>query len=58
MEIPYLIIGVKQNYARKEVCPIDKVHFDFQIMDLQLKDIHSPPENGCYIYGLFLEGKI
>lgn len=49
--------GVRQNYARQLKIPIDKISFDFTIIDDKaMKDIYTQPDIGCYIHGLFLEG--
>jgi dynein heavy chain, axonemal len=45
-----------QNFARKMKYPIDTVSFSFQMMEETLDQIDSRPEDGCYVYGLFLEG--
>ncbi|KAI4500001.1 hypothetical protein M0802_004871 [Mischocyttarus mexicanus] len=42
-----------QNYARKYVISIDTIDFSFQV--LASKPAHKP-EDGCIVYGLFLEG--
>ena len=43
-----LLIGSKQNYARKKMIPIDQIEFDFQVLkDHQLKD---PPEDGMNVH--------
>jgi dynein heavy chain len=48
---------VKQNYARKYVIAIDQIDFDFEVMsDPSKYDLQKGPEDGAYIYGLFLEG--
>jgi len=49
------LTGIKQNFARKHVHPIDKVNFTFKVLKYEDK-IDQEPENGCYIKGLFLEG--
>ena len=49
--------GTKQNYARKHVIPIDKLSFEFHVLDhMTLEDITTKPNDGCYVYGLWLEG--
>ena len=51
------ITGTLQNYARRHVIPIDKLSFQFSVMDhLTLEDIKEKPADGCLIYGLWLEG--
>ncbi len=45
-----------QNYARKHKLPIDTVGFDFVMMGTDAAAYASPPEDGCYVHGLFLEG--
>ncbi|KRX00189.1 P-loop containing nucleoside triphosphate hydrolase [Pseudocohnilembus persalinus] len=47
--------GVRQNHARKHTIPIDQINFDFNMRDDQ-DDFDTPPENGCYITGLYIEG--
>ena len=51
--------GILQNYARKLQLPIDTLSFDFLVRDEfddLAKDIAAKPQDGAYIYGLFLEG--
>jgi len=47
------LTGVMQNYARKTNIEIDKLFWEFTVMD---KDDYPAPEDGCFIKGLFLEG--
>jgi dynein heavy chain len=46
-----------QNYARKHIIAIDELKFDFKIIDeYSLNEITEKPDDGCYIYGMFMEG--
>lgn len=46
-----------QNYARKHVIAIDKLSFIFKVIDEKsYTDITEKPEDGCYVYGIYLEG--
>lgn len=51
----FLTAGL-QNYARKEKLPIDMVGYDFQMLGMKKEDYSNPPEDGMFVYGLFLEG--
>uniref|UniRef100_A0A669QRL3 Dynein axonemal heavy chain 1 n=1 Tax=Phasianus colchicus TaxID=9054 RepID=A0A669QRL3_PHACC len=46
------LTGTLQNFARKSVISIDNISFSFKVRD----ELSRPPSEGCYIYGLFLEG--
>ena len=51
------LTGTLQNYARKHGCEIDLLTFEFKIMDDTTWDkVTEKPEDGCYVYGMFLEG--
>jgi dynein heavy chain len=46
-----------QNYARKHIIAIDELQFDFKIIDeYSLNEITEKPDDGCYVYGMFMEG--
>ncbi|GLG96116.1 uncharacterized protein GBIM_02936 [Gryllus bimaculatus] len=47
------LTGNLQNYARKYVISIDTLAFGFRVHD---GTPYKKPEDGCYVYGLFLEG--
>lgn len=52
------LTGVRQNFARKYTIAIDLLVYNFTVTDTETDDcasIAAPPEDGCYIYGLFLE---
>jgi len=51
--------GAMQNYARKYCEEIDKLSFSQKLLDSIIdarEEIANPPEDGVYIYGIFLEG--
>ena len=51
------ITGCLQNYARKYNIAIDRLSFEIKIIDdIKPQDIAEPPEDGAYVYGMFLEG--
>ncbi|KAJ3201941.1 Dynein heavy chain 7, axonemal [Entophlyctis luteolus] len=51
------ITAALQNYARKLSIPIDELGVEFEVMNnLAPGSINVAPENGVYVYGLFLEG--
>jgi dynein heavy chain len=52
------LTGTLQNFARKYKIPIDRITFEALIRDevASPQDVTERPENGCYVYGLFLEG--
>merc|ERR1712110_1172220 len=55
------ITGTKQNYARKHEVAIDELSFNFYIKDEyknqeEVLAITEKPEDGAYVYGMYLEG--
>ena len=51
------LTGTLQNYSRKNKIAIDRLNFSYNIQDDRtFKDIKEKPEDGCYIYGMYLEG--
>ena len=51
------LTGTLQNYARKHIIAIDELSFQFKIYDdISPQDVKEKPEDGCYVYGMYLEG--
>jgi dynein heavy chain len=50
------LTGALQNYARRNTCAIDTLSYEFEVLNRSPDQIKVKPENGCYIYGLYLEG--
>jgi len=50
------LTGTLQNFARKYAVAIDSVSFGFTVMKQRGDEISERPNDGCYIYGCFLEG--
>lgn len=51
----FLTAGL-QNYARKHKIPIDMVGYDFEMLGMDPKQYTTPPSEGVYVHGLYLEG--
>ena len=45
-----------QTFARKHMEAIDGLSFEFEVLKEKVEDITVGPEDGVYLYGLFLEG--
>eukprot|EP00667_Euglena_gracilis_P000011 EG_transcript_11 len=50
------LTGTLQNFARKKQISIDTISFNFKYVQTPWKQITAPPEDGVYIYGMFLDG--
>lgn len=48
--------GTIQNHARKYKIPIDSLTFEFIMLPHDVHELTARPEDGCYTYGLFIEG--
>jgi len=51
----FLTAGL-QNYARKHKIPIDMVGYDFEMLGTDHEEYTQGPDEGVYVYGMFLEG--
>lgn len=49
------VSGVSQNFARKYRIPIDHLGFEYEVTSEE-REMQEKPEDGAYIYGLFVEG--
>jgi len=50
------LTGTLQNFARSHTVAVDSLSFGFSVLDVPVKEIKTGPQDGVYIYGLFLEG--
>lgn len=50
------LTGSLQNFARRYQKPVDGISFSFKVQKTARENIKEKPEDGCYIYGLFLQG--
>ncbi|KXJ23651.1 Dynein heavy chain 3, axonemal [Exaiptasia diaphana] len=50
-----MMVGARQNFARKYTIPIDHVGFEFRVTREE-REMDHKPEDGVYVYGLFIEG--
>ena len=51
------LTSILQTYARKNQIPIDMLNFCYKFFNfIDHENVSNPPENGAYIYGLYIEG--
>ena len=50
------LTGTLQNHARRYTIPIDDVAFDYEMMARPWETYRKGPKDGCYVYGLYLDG--
>eukprot|EP00892_Ulva_mutabilis_P004868 jgi/Ulvmu1/2753/UM014_0211.1 len=48
------LTGVKQNFARKYIIPIDSIDFDFDFKDGK-DDCKEAPNDGAFVHGMYFE---
>uniref|UniRef100_A0A7S1SRN5 Dynein heavy chain n=1 Tax=Tetraselmis chuii TaxID=63592 RepID=A0A7S1SRN5_9CHLO len=53
---PSFTTAALQNYARHHKQPIDAVGYDFEMMGTDEKEYTEGPQEGVYVYGMFLDG--
>jgi dynein heavy chain len=51
------LTAVLQTTARRNAIPIDTLSFEFNVVNLDEREIHQPPREGVYVRGMFLEGR-
>jgi dynein heavy chain len=51
------VTGTLQNYARKYGVAVDRLSFQFSVMEgVNPTEVVERPADGCYVYGMWLEG--
>lgn len=51
------LTGTRQNFARRNTIPIDKVVWGFDVLNQeQDSKIQSGPKDGAYVHGMYLDG--
>jgi len=48
--------GALQTFAWKHNKAIDLISFSFKVLPTDHQEIAKAPEDGIYVYGLFIEG--
>ncbi|KAL0488326.1 dynein heavy chain [Acrasis kona] len=48
--------GVLQTFARRYKEPIDELSFRFVVLDPDAVDVEQAPEDGVYVYGMYMDG--
>lgn len=51
------LTGCLQTHSRKEKIPVDKLSFQFSILEYEsLDEVDERPEDGVYVHGFYLDG--
>lgn len=50
------LTGILQNFARSQHQSIDTISYGFEWMSKPAEEVKNAPINGCYIYGMYIEG--
>lgn len=47
--------GVYQAFARSEGVSVDKLGFQYNVIERAEDEVNSPPTHGCYVSGIFAD---
>ncbi|ESS70037.1 dynein heavy chain [Trypanosoma cruzi Dm28c] len=50
------LTGILQNFARRKQISIDTLSYGFEWINTDPGTVTAPPQTGCYVHGIFIEG--